>query len=211
MRPQLSTLQVFLRARARGRQRLGPALSCPEPLADMGSRPDDDEEREHRRRRIAAEDFHLQLCQCYAASDSPFGHLDCQTLVNALRTAFSDAHGQGKDMRAVPSGVVSAALRGFLGVGGLWHYEQRMCAMLRATYGEPLDATELISDFGARLGAAQSGAGSAGAGFLSKVDLRRALVEWPAPLTRTLTRTRTPTPARTRTLTLTLPEPEPEP
>ena len=138
---------------------------------------------EHRRRRIAAEDFHLQLCQCYAASDSPFGHLDCQILVNALRTAFSEAtQGHGNDMRAVPSSVVSAALRGFLGVGGsLWHYEQRMCAMLHETYGEPLDATELISDFGARLGAAQRGAGSAGAGFLSKVDLRRALVDWLAP------------------------------
>ena len=181
--PRIFTLQVFVSPAAWRGSRVSP-----EPLADMGSRPDDDEEREHRRRRIAAEDFHLQLCQCYAASDSPFGHLDCQTLVNALQTAFSDAHGQGKDMRAVPSGVVSAALRGFLGVGGsLWHYEQRMCAMLRATYGEPLDATELISDFGARLGAAQSGAGSAGAGFLSKVDLRRALVEWPAPLTLTLT------------------------
>jgi len=113
---------------------------------------------EHRRRRIAAEDFHLQLCQCYAASDSPFGHLDCQTLVNALRTAFSEAPGHGNDTRAVPSGAGIVPPRGFLGVGGsLWHYEQRMCAMLHEAYGEPLDATELVSDFGARLGAAQRG------------------------------------------------------
>ena len=40
-------------------------------------------------RKIAADDFYMQVCKVYSDSDSPFGLVDCDSLVGSLRDAFS--------------------------------------------------------------------------------------------------------------------------
>ena len=75
--------------------------------------------------------------------------------------------------------MLGAVLRSFLGAG--CSYEQQLCTILGTKYASGdgvLDADALLGDFAATLSGAQRGASSSGAGFLSKVDLRKCLVEW---------------------------------
>ena len=130
-------------------------------------------------RKVAAEDFYMCVCRRYSESNSPFGHVDCKVINNALRTAFTEEMGPRDAMEALPRGVLGAVLRSFLGAG--CSYEQQLCTILGNKYANGdsfMDAEALLSDFAATLTGAQRGASSAGAGFLSKVDLRKCLVEW---------------------------------
>ena len=95
--------------------------------------------------RIAAEDFYMQVCKRYSESDGPFGHVDCKPLVNALRTAFSEAKGAGDEMAALPRGVLPRALRDFLGAS--ISYEQQLCAVFADGYSDrsgAFDASALV-------------------------------------------------------------------
>jgi len=130
-------------------------------------------------RKVAAEDFYMCVCRRYSESSSPFGHVDCKVISNALRTAFTEEMGPRDAMEALPRGVLGAVLRSFLGSG--CSYEQQLCTILGNKYASGNgvhDADALLGDFAAALSGAQRGASSSGAGFLSKVDLRKCLVEW---------------------------------
>ena len=60
----------------------------------------------------------------YSESDSPFGHIDCKVLSNALRTAFAEQMGSHDTLSATPRRRLEGVLRAYLGSGCSYQYEQ---------------------------------------------------------------------------------------
>ena len=100
------------------------------------------------RAQIAADDFYMQVCKAYSDSDSPFGLVDCDALVSALRDAFM-REVTGSDLGRTPQHALLPVIRHFVGSGCA--YERELCEILgrmyRSTDGSTVNAAALLEDF----------------------------------------------------------------
>ena len=131
-------------------------------------------------RKIAADDFYMQLCKIYSDSDSPFGLVDCDTLVASLRDAFA-REVTGADFSRMAQQSLLPAIRSFVGTNCA--YERELCDILARTYcaadGISVNAAALLEDFAAVLSVRTSPPQAAdGRAMLSKVELRHAITSW---------------------------------
>ncbi|KAL1499806.1 hypothetical protein AB1Y20_012491 [Prymnesium parvum] len=131
-------------------------------------------------RKIAADDLYMQICKTYSESDSPFGLLDCDRLVDALRGAFAREVASG-ELNWTPQHTLLPVLRNFVGVSCA--YERELCDILgrmyRAVDGVHVNASRLLDDFASILSArSQPPTRADGRTLVSKVELRHALTAW---------------------------------
>ena len=104
-------------------------------------------------RKIAADDFYMQICKGYSDSESPFGLVDTDALVDALRDAFA-REVTGSELGRVPQPTLLPVIRHF--VGPSCAYERELCDILgrmyRAIDGTTVNASALMEDFASILG-----------------------------------------------------------
>ena len=127
-------------------------------------------------KKIAGEEFASHVARVFSNNDSPYGHVDVETITNAFRTAIlTEAVEAAKPLHALPAHCMVGVMRRFLGPIS---YEREIADVFAGSYGTPgggpVNAALLLEDFNLAVAPPHV----ARPVVLTKIDLRATIVGW---------------------------------